>query len=65
MKVIPSIEKHCRMGGGLFLGARLDFPCSILDDSYTYQNVTLKLGFLLFTINIEFRYDIKEDRRLY
>lgn len=65
MKIVPSIEKHCRMGGGLFVGVRLNFPCNIWDFAYSYKSVILKFGFVFFTVNIEFRYDIKEKIRLY
>ena len=52
---------HCRNGGGLFLGIRLQFPKIIYDieaiDKHTYACLRLTLGLLVFSINVEVKYN--------
>lgn len=54
---------HCRRAGGLFLGLRLHFPCSVCpaaepnNSQYQYHVIVLRLGLLLATVNVEFKYN--------
>ena len=47
---------HCRRAGGLFLGARLQFPaCILFDDGKTRIVTHLSIGFLVATLQVELR----------
>ena len=53
---------HCRNGGGLFLGIRLQFPKIIYDieafaSKHTYTCLRLTLGLLVFSINVDIKYN--------
>jgi len=52
---------HCRNGGGLFLGIKLQFPKIIYDieaiDKHTYACLRLTLGLLMFSINVDVKYN--------
>ena len=53
---------HCRNGGGLFLGIRLQFPVTNYDSeafasNHTYSCLRLTLGLLVFSINVEVKYN--------
>jgi len=53
---------HCRNGGGLFLGIRLQFPVTNYDSeafasNHTYSCLRLTLGLLVFSINVDVKYN--------
>ncbi len=52
---------HYRNGGGLFLGIKLQFPKIIYDieaiDKHTYACLRLTLGLLVFSINVDVKYN--------
>jgi len=56
---------HCRNRGGLFLGIRLQFPNIIYDieavDRHTSTCLRLTLGLLVFSINVEIKYNYAKD----
>lgn len=57
-----NLQWHARKGGGLFLGVRLDFPCYIFDMERNshYTLIKLKIGLLLFTLNIDIMHSHKK-----
>jgi hypothetical protein len=53
---------HCRNDGGLFVGIRFQLPVSIYDSEalaskHTYTCLRLTLGLLVFSINVEVKYN--------
>jgi hypothetical protein len=53
---------HCRNGGGLFVGIRFQFPVTNYDSEafaskHTYSCLRLTLGLLVFSINVELKYN--------
>jgi hypothetical protein len=53
---------HCRNGGGLFVGIRFQFPVTNYDSEafaskHTYSCLRLTLGLLVFSINVEVKYN--------
>ena len=51
--------KNARPGGGLFLGVRIHFPCTLCEDNnphYTWSNITINIGIIIYTINIRINY---------
>lgn len=57
---------HCRKAGGLFVGMRFQFPARIYDseafaDKHTYTCLRLTLGLLVFSINVELKYNYAKD----
>jgi hypothetical protein len=56
---------HCRNGGGLFVGIRFQFPVTNYDSeafasNHTYSCLRLTLGLLVFSINVELKYNYKD-----
>jgi len=53
---------YIRNGGGLFVGIRFQFPVSIYDSEafaskHSYTCLRLTLGLLVFTINVDVKYN--------
>lgn len=53
---------HCRNGGGLFVGIRFQFPkrnCEIdpFIMNYSFTSLHLTLGLLVFSINVDVKYN--------
>lgn len=48
-----------RKSGGIFLGIRMHFPCTLCNENtpnYTWRNITLNVGLLIYTVNIHINY---------
>lgn len=47
----------CRKAGGLFLGARFQFPVHLVawEGNKHYTQVSLSLGFIFFTLHFDFK----------
>lgn len=59
MKINCSGSYHARKSGGLFLGIRAHFPITLCDDNnhnYIWRNVSLNIGLIVYTVNIEINY---------
>ena len=55
MKIDCNFVLHgTQLGGGLFMGIKLEYPVSIYDEQIneTYKLSTLHFGFLIFTLKI-------------
>ncbi len=57
---------YCRNGGGLFVGIRFQFPVTNYDSeayasNHTYSCLRLTLGLLVFSINVEVKYNYAKD----
>jgi hypothetical protein len=68
MSISFNTRRICRKAGGLFIGARLQFPFSINDSedyldhvatNTTYSASILSIGLLFWQIDIELKHNIK------
>lgn len=51
--------RNARKSGGLFLGIRIHFPRTLCNEnipSYTWRNITLNVGLIVYTVNIQINY---------
>jgi hypothetical protein len=57
---------HCKKAGGLFLGFQMHFPARIVPSAENYDffdesdfcdSILIKLGFLLFTVDLKLKYN--------
>lgn len=63
MRVEPHIRWNARRAGGLFLGVRYSFPCSVFGEDFSHFTLrTLQLGFLLFTVSFEIITDVHHEK---
>ena len=54
VRLRPWWQWHCRRAGGLFLGLRYHFPCSIVDDDESrWTQVSLSVGLLCATLHLD------------
>lgn len=55
-------HRNARKAGGLFLGIRIHFPCTLCNENnpnYTWRNITLNVGLVVYTVNIHINYASK------
>ena len=67
MRIEPHIRWTARRAGGLFLGVRYSFPCSVCgelskDGALHFTLQTLQLGFILFTVSFEIVTDVHYEK---
>lgn len=69
MRVTPRFSWTARKAGGLFLGLRLSFPCSVYEpgkpgeeDAVRFTQMWLSIGFVLFTLHLDFNYHFRPVR---
>jgi hypothetical protein len=54
VRLRPWWQWHCRRAGGLFVGLRYHFPCSIVDDDESrWTQVSLSVGLLCATLHLD------------
>ena len=54
VRLRPWWQWHCRHAGGLFVGVRYRFPCSIVDDDERrWTQVSLSVGLLCATLHLD------------
>ncbi len=67
MKVDRRLVKTCRLGGGLFLGVRFEFPCGLCACTFHpvihWRQSTLSIGLLTHTLYLDFMWNFhtRED----
>lgn len=66
MRIIPHFKWNARKAGGLFVGLKYSFPCTMIEmDPATegevrLTQVWLSIGFGLFTVHIDFQYNFRK-----
>lgn len=54
VRLRPWWQWHCRRAGGLFVGLRYNFPCSIVDDDESrWTQVSLSVGLICATLHLD------------
>lgn len=64
MKITPRFNWTARRAGGLFVGLRYSFPCSMIetedDADVRFTQVWLSIGFGPFTLHLDFSYNFRK-----